>query len=305
VADVLARARVDVPDGYVLSAVTHRPLVADHRPGQVLLDGLPAPRDAVVPPGAVLTVVPGADVTEPLRVTREAVPPAGGVASLYVGGSPGSARVVRGALSGETLSRRVLAAPRRGHLVAPGAIGLTFDDGPDPAWTPKVLWLLERAHVHATFCLVGRHVAKYPQLARAIVARGHTLCNHTWSHDEQLSQRPPGVLRSELARTQEAVRRATGITPRLFRAPGGAWSGAVLQEAHRQGMSPLMWQVDPRDWARPGVRHIVGVVLASLRPGALVLLHDGGGDRSETVAALRYLLVRLPQLRYSFAVPSP
>ncbi|MDP9182363.1 MAG: hypothetical protein M3P04_06250, partial [Actinomycetota bacterium] len=98
--DALQAARVVVPAGHVLAVVSHRPLAGDHQPGQVLVDGLPAAGDTAVRPGAVLTVVPGVDVTEPLKISREDVLPARSGASLYVGGRPGSARVVRGALSG-------------------------------------------------------------------------------------------------------------------------------------------------------------------------------------------------------------
>jgi peptidoglycan/xylan/chitin deacetylase (PgdA/CDA1 family) len=303
--DALRRARVVVPAGHVLAAVSRRPLAGDHQPGLVLVDGRPAAGDTLVTPGAVLTVVPGEDVTEPLRTTREAVRPVNGVASLYVGGRTGTAQVVTGAISGETVSRKVLRAPHRGHLVAPRPIALTFDDGPDPVWTPRVLRLLARAHVHATFCLIGRDVVRYPQLVRAIVRGGHTLCNHTWHHDEQLAQRTPAVMRAELASTQVAIQRAAGVTPRLFRAPGGFWSPAVEREARRQGMTPLKWTVDPRDWTRPGARNVARDVLVAMRPGSIVLLHDGGGERSQTLKALRFLLARLTRLGWSFEVPRP
>jgi peptidoglycan/xylan/chitin deacetylase (PgdA/CDA1 family) len=226
VADALRRARVVVPAGRVLSLVTHRPIPGDPPPGQVHIDGLPAAAATTLAPGTDLTVVPGRDVTEPVEVVEEPVAPHHGVATLFVGAAPGTARVERGTLSGETTRPRVLVRPRAGHLVLPRAYALTFDDGPDPAWTPRVLAELKAAHVHATFCLVGRHVAKYPALVRAIVAGGHALCNHSWSHDEKLAMRSPAVIRQELARTQEAVRRAAGVTPRLFRAPGGVWSAA-------------------------------------------------------------------------------
>jgi peptidoglycan/xylan/chitin deacetylase (PgdA/CDA1 family) len=303
--DALRRAQVVVPAGHVLSAVTHRPLAGDHQPGQVLVDGHPAAADTLVAPGSVVTVVPGEDVTEPLTIRRVVVLPTNGIASLYVGGRVGTARVVTGSISGETLSRRVERSPHRGHLVAPQPLALTFDDGPDPYWTPRVLRLLAIAHVHATFCVVGREVAKHPELVRAIVNGGHTLCNHTWHHDEQLASRTPAVLRAELARTQAAVRRAAGVTPRLFRAPGGAWSPAVEREARRQGMTPLKWSVDPRDWTRPGARDIAVRVLGGLRPGAIVLLHDGGGERAQTLKALKFLLIRLTRQGWSFEVPRP
>jgi peptidoglycan/xylan/chitin deacetylase (PgdA/CDA1 family) len=203
------------------------------------------------------------------------------------------------------VSRKVLQAPHRGHLVAPRPIALTFDDGPDPVWTPRVLRLLARAHAHATFCVVGGEVARHPELVRASVRGGHTLCTHPWHHDEQLSRRTPAVLRAELARTQAAVRRAAGVTPRLFRAPGGAWSPAVEREARRQGMTPLKWTVDPRDWTRPGARAVARDELVKMRPGSIVLLHDGGGERSQTLRALTFLLVRLTRLGWSFEVPRP
>lgn len=305
VEDALRRARVVVPAGRVLSLVTHRPIDGDHQPGQVLVDGLPTSEDTPVAPGSVLTVVPGRDVTEPVEVVTEPVLAHHGVASLFVGTAPGTLRVVRGTLSGETTRPHLLVQPRAGHLVLPRAYALTFDDGPDPTWTPRVLQLLKAAHVHATFCLVGRRVAKYPALVRAIVAGGHALCNHSWSHDEKLAWRSPLDVQQELERTQAAVRRAAGVTPRLFRAPGGVWSPGLMREARRQGMSPLEWNVDPRDWARPGTPAIVRGVLRSVRPGAVVLLHDGGGDRSQTVLALRVLLVALGAQHYEAALPLP
>jgi len=305
VADALHRAGVVVPAGRVLSLVTHRPIPGDHQPGQVLLDGLPIATDTRVAPGSVLTVVPGKDVTEPVVVVEEALPPHHGVASLFVGAAPGTARVVRGTLSGETTRPRVLALPRAGHLVRPGAYALTFDDGPDPVWTPRLLQLLRAAHVHATFCLIGRQVAAHPALVRSIVAGGHAVCNHSWSHDEHLAGRPAGVVQRELARTQEAVRRAAGVTPRLFRAPGGVWSAALVAEARRQGMSALKWTVDPRDWTRPGTAVIVRALLRDVRPGAVVLLHDGGGSREQTFLALRVVLPRLPKHHLMPALPQP
>jgi peptidoglycan/xylan/chitin deacetylase (PgdA/CDA1 family) len=305
VGEVLKRADVVVPAGHVLSARTRRPLPGNHQPGEVLVDGVPAAEDTVVVPGAVLTVVPGADVTEPLRVVTEPVLPTAGAASLFVGGRPGAARVVQGVFSGETVSRRVLSKPVRGRLVAPKALALTFDDGPDPRWTPQVLRWLAGYHVHATFCLVGTHVAAHPELVRAIVRGGHALCNHTWSHDEDLGRKPAWLIRAEIMRTQQAIYAAAGVKPRLFRAPGGRWTSALVAEARAQGLTPLRWDVDPRDWARPGALRIFNRVMATARAGDVILLHDGYGNRSQTVWALRALLYRMRQLHDVLALPRP
>jgi peptidoglycan/xylan/chitin deacetylase (PgdA/CDA1 family) len=185
-------------------------------------------------------------------------------------------------------------------------VALTFDDGPNPKWTPLILQALAAAHVHATFCLIGRQAKQYPALVRAIVAGGHTLCNHTWDHDERLAHRTEEQILKEMSQSQAAITQASGgVVPHLFRAPGGSWSPQVELLARRLHMTPLKWTVDPKDWARPGASRIVGVVMARLRPGGIVLLHDGGGRRDQTLAALRYFLVRLPAYKYRFQVPQP
>jgi peptidoglycan/xylan/chitin deacetylase (PgdA/CDA1 family) len=203
------------------------------------------------------------------------------------------------------VSERLLVAPRPGRLVRPGAVALTFDDGPDPYWTPRILAVLARARVRATFCLIGRQAAAHPELVRAIAAGGHALCDHTWDHDEHLAGKPAAVVARQLARTRAAILAAAGRAPVLFRAPGGGWSAVLEAAARRQGMAALKWDVDPRDWARPGTAAVVRVVMAQVRPGSVVLLHDGGGDRSQTLAALSVLLRELPARGYSFQLPQP
>jgi peptidoglycan/xylan/chitin deacetylase (PgdA/CDA1 family) len=180
------------------------------------------------------------------------------------------------------------------RVVAP-AVALTFDDGPDPRWTPAVLALLRQYRVRATFCLVGVHVTAHPELVRRIAADGHALCDHTWDHDERLRTRSPAAIRADLARTYDVIVRASGgLAPAYFRAPGGKWSPGVVAAARRLGLRPLGWSVDPRDWTRPPAASIVRTVLAGTRAGGpVVLMHDGYGDRSATLAALRVILPAL------------
>jgi peptidoglycan-N-acetylglucosamine deacetylase len=182
------------------------------------------------------------------------------------------------------------------------SIALTIDDGPDPEYTPQVLQLLRRYHVTATFSMIGLHVAAYPQLARDVAQDGHRIANHTWTHADLAGMRVHGV-HDEMIRASDAIEAAAGVRPGLFRAPYGAWSGAVIRECERMTMIPVDWSVDPRDWSMPGVRSIVRNIMRNTRPGSIILEHDGGGNRSETVAALRIVLPRLLDEGYRFATP--
>jgi len=183
-------------------------------------------------------------------------------------------------------------------------LALTFDDGPDPRWTPAVLDLLRRHRVTGTFCVVGQYVAAHPALVRRMADEGHALCDHTWTHDEALTSRPTAVVRTELRRTYDAVAAATGgRPPRYFRAPAGRWSPGVVAEAQRLGLRPLGWSVDPTDWRRPPPEVIARRVLQGATPGAIVLLHDGYGNRAATVAALDTILPALADRRLHLVTP--
>jgi peptidoglycan/xylan/chitin deacetylase (PgdA/CDA1 family) len=181
----------------------------------------------------------------------------------------------------------------------PDAVALTIDDGPHPAWTPEVLRLLARYHVPATFCLIGNQVQGHEAVARSVVDAGHQVANHTWSHPAQLSTMTPEQVQQELDRAQEKIHDTTGHTPTIFRSPGGAVSPAIFAAAARSGMVPVNWDADPRDWTRPGTPAITNRLLAA-RPGDILLCHDGGGDRSQTCAALRTVIPALQARGYRF-----
>jgi peptidoglycan-N-acetylglucosamine deacetylase len=190
----------------------------------------------------------------------------------------------------------------------PGAaptVVLTFDDGPDPRWTPRILDVLARHGAVATFCMVGEKAAAHPDLVRAVAAAGMRLCDHSRTHDEGLTTRPTDRMTEEVVDTQHALADAAGAAVTYFRAPGGTWSPPLQQLAADSRMQPLGWSVDPRDWKRPGADAVVAAVQKHVRPGSIVLMHDGGGRRDQTVAALDRLLPWLTDHGYHFGFPTP
>jgi peptidoglycan-N-acetylglucosamine deacetylase len=181
----------------------------------------------------------------------------------------------------------------------PRAIALTIDDGPNPIYTPQILRLLERYKVTASFSMIGVDVEWYPAIARDVAAAGHVITNHTWQHLD-LPTLPAARARYQMDRATEAIHRVTGRVPAFFRAPYGNWDAVVLEHCRQTGMTPVDWSVDPRDWARPGVSSIVANILTNTRTGSIILEHDGGGNRSQTVAALKIVIPRLLDAGYHF-----
>ncbi|HEX3817152.1 MAG TPA: polysaccharide deacetylase family protein, partial [Chthoniobacterales bacterium] len=178
----------------------------------------------------------------------------------------------------------------------PHQVSLTFDDGPDPKWTPQILDILKAANVKAAFFLVGVNAERYPDLVRRIVAEGHEIGNHTYYHPN-LGECWPEHIRLELNATQLLLETITGRSTTLFRPPYGAdTSPSGLNEliplkiANDLNYLVILENIDPQDWARPGTDVIVTRVKQQRRDGNIILLHDGGGDRSETVAALPRIL---------------
>jgi peptidoglycan/xylan/chitin deacetylase (PgdA/CDA1 family) len=187
----------------------------------------------------------------------------------------------------------------RGHG---DVVSLTFDDGPNPADTLRLLDVLRGRHVRAVFCLVGDQVRAHPEVVRRIVAGGHVLCNHSLHHDD-LSTLTPEQIRADLAETSALIRRAVphARIP-YFRAPFGSW-GSSPQVAAALGMQPLGWRLAVSDWEPPGTDVLVQRLREGITPGAVVLLHDGGGDRSQTVAAVERIIPELRAEGWRFTLP--
>jgi peptidoglycan-N-acetylglucosamine deacetylase len=170
-------------------------------------------------------------------------------------------------------------------------LALTFDDGPGP-YTPEILSILERQNVPATFFEVGILERYFHASTREIVARGYTIGDHTFSH-LPMSRLSPADQRAQLLEGARAVQRYGARFPRLFRPPYGMWNTHTLALLRKYRMLMVLWSVDTTDYRRPGTAGIVKQVLAGAKPGAIILLHDAGGNRSETVAALPKIIARL------------
>lgn len=190
-------------------------------------------------------------------------------------------------------------------------IALTFDDGPDPTWTPQVLDVLAQNDVRATFCIVGTNAQEHPDLVRRIADEGHALCDHTMNHDEELPSLPADERKAEIVAAHDAILAAApDAQVRYFRAPAGAFSRSddpdrdtVQRIAARLGMESLGWSIDTEDWTKPGADAIVSAVQQA-GDNDVVLLHDGGGDRQQTIDAVERVLPWLVDQGYQFDLPA-
>lgn len=195
--------------------------------------------------------------------------------------------------SGEALYRVVgcRSHGRFAYLHGAGrAVAIGFDDGPAPA-TGAFVSMLERSKARATFFMIGRQIsAAYRATLLRELRDGDALGDHSFDHPDLTRS---GNAYAELHATLTAIRSVSGYTPCVFRPPYGAYNASVLDVARSLGLATVMWNVDPRDWARPGTRAIAQQVLAQVRPGSIIISHDGGGPRGETLAAYPSIIATL------------
>ena len=199
-------------------------------------------------------------------------------------------------LFGEALGR--LPLPAAGERIA----ALTFDDGPNPDATPRILDALAASGTVATFFLLGRHVERWPELARRVATEGHVVGNHGWYH-RKLHIQSPASVRRDLELGTAAIVGATGVTPRVFRAPHGFRAPWVTAIARSLGQRTIGWSLGVWDSALPGVDAIVERTVSGARPGSILLLHDGdgydaSGDRTQTAAAVPRIITALDARGY-------
>ena len=251
-----------------LLSVTGRVLEPRHDPGRILLNGVQDLRSTALGTGDAVTVVDGTDSTEGTMKEIDVI----------------------GRLSGEIKST---ALHRTGPGKVPDRVALTFDDGPWPVQTRQVLKVLHRYHAKATFFMIGNLVERYPDIAQDVHKAGMPIGDHSWSHplDPTFAALPAHRLSTEIVQTADQLHTTTGVQPYLFRPPGGSYDNDVLAEARTDGMRTVTWSIDPSDYlASKTKKELATYILHRVRPGSIVLMHDGGGDQHATIAALPLII---------------
>ena len=177
------------------------------------------------------------------------------------------------------------------------AIALTFDDGPWPTTTIQILDILKKNNIKATFFWVGRYLQTYPELGKQVVAAGHAIGNHTWSH-QYIKYNEDSAAR-EIDRTSSLIEELTGLKTLMFRPPGGILNNGLAAYAHKNNYAVVLWSADSLDWRTP-TQSLMDNVMKQANSGGIVLMHDGGGNRSRTVQALPDIIARLRKEGYHF-----
>ncbi|MGG2054625.1 polysaccharide deacetylase family protein [Lysinibacillus pakistanensis] len=182
-------------------------------------------------------------------------------------------------------------------------IALTFDDGPHKKYTPEILDVLSKYDAKATFFIVGENAEKNPELALRIHDENHELAIHTYTHPFKTNV---SNLLKEIKQTHATIYGITGYSPVLFRPVEGQYTDAMIDAIHKEGYKVVMWSwhLDTFDWKSPGEKKIINTVLKGAKPGSVVLFHDGGGNREQTVRALKKVLPELEQQGYKFVTIS-
>jgi peptidoglycan/xylan/chitin deacetylase (PgdA/CDA1 family) len=306
---VLARSHLQPRDGVLRAAGSGRVLDAHSAPGLIWINGRPVSPLRQVHAGDHIGALDGRDAVEsvslrPARLVAPSGPLPDVERDLWTSGADGLAEQVVGATSGEVVAQYVIRAPVPAGPMPGRVVALTFDDGPDPRYTPQILEVLRQAGVHATFCVVGYEARARPDLIERIHDDGDALCDHT-EHHPRLDLISPAAAEAEIEGPAAFVAQVTGERPRFLRAPYGATNPTVIDLAHRHGLRVLGWSVDPSDFTRPAPSVIAARVLSAVHPGAIVGMHDGGGDRTNTIAALPAIITGLEARGYTLVTPGP
>jgi len=306
VRDAIEKSGVEGREGQELAVKSKEPIGPNGNEAAYLIDGVDAGLAEVIDADTTIEVVDGEDSVEPTETVRREQAVTGLPNALqYVqrAGKPGVEDATVGTKSGETVSVVTITPAVPAHRATGKVLALTFDDGPSPTYTPEVLDVLEEKGVPATFCTIGSEVEDHPELVQAILDGGHQLCNHTLNHVEGLEDEPRQTVEAEMGGGREALADAVGEDPPFYRPPGGSLAPVIYEVAAENEEAVLYWSIDPLDWKKPSTEDLLTNVVNQLKPGGIILLHDGGGNRDATVAALPAIIDYAEALGYTFVAP--
>lgn len=270
---------------------------------RIYMNGRKAKGSDVVKRDAKIVFIPGRDMKEKTRErlvdipARTAVFGSGIFVDMRRQGVAGKRLEVFNAKNGEVIIGRVVAHPRpaivqRSNFPLDKKVALTFDDGPNPPYTQQILNILREEQVPATFFVTGLQVKKYPEVVQETNRAGYAIENHSMTHS-RLDRLDPEAIEDEIDQAQFLIEQAVGSKPSWFRVPYGKVNPLVSNELARRGYKLATWNIDPLDWKASSPDFILQQVMAQTRPGGVIILHDGGGNRANTVAVLpriiRYL----------------
>lgn len=271
-------------------------------PAKMRVNDRRAVRETILTDGDVLEITPGHDRTEDTTSSRERVKePRQANPQYLLGAAPGWEITTIGKESGKVAS--VVFEPER--LKSPKAVALTFDDGPNATYTPKILDILRREKAPATFFVLGYLVDRYPEIVKRELADGHAVGSHSWNHPHDFASLTDHKQTRQIEDSITAIRQVGG-DPYLFRPPEGSYDAGVVELAREEGLRTVMWAIDTHDYLDSSTpSQMTRSVLSRLRPGAIILFHDGGGDQSATVKALPDIITGIRKKGYDLVLIQP
>lgn len=276
------------------------------------INGKMVATNTVVKSGDKIGVAPGRDVIEKtVEVTKEhhVGYKRNGSGPLVFVTTPGSNPLVtstKGAVSGVVEKKQTVRAgvePVTAYKMYNNpqdkVVALTFDDGPSAQYTQKVVAVLSKYHVRGTFFELGTEINKRPQITRAVAQAGNQVALHS-QHHSRLAGVPVNHITSNVVEGKASIKKAVGVEPTYMRPPYGSVDGSVYDAIYENKMNTALWTIDTKDWSRPGVTFIVQQAKKHMTPGAILLMHDGGGNRDQTVKALPYIIKLYKRAGYRF-----
>lgn len=276
-------------------------------PPKAYINGKPAGLSTLLKPKDKLNLQKGSDSFEPLETIEKEIPHdvitvGKGPFIQIVEGIKGKEKVYQGSIS-KKFSRSVVVkssqpekVQRFSALNNRKVVALTFDDGPS-RYTVSILNVLKAHSAPATFFVVGQAIKRQPSAMRAIIAAGHEVGNHSNSH-LTLDTLAPELQAADINECKRLIENA-GSKSEWFRPPGGRFNYQTLLNAMKADLKTVLWTADSLDWRKRGAANISGTVLSQIRPGAVVLLHDGGGDRRQTLEALPNIITGIRKMGYT------